>query len=70
MNTPFLALIPIAIATIVVAVELDDKSHDKASHKEADDKKGKAFSATGVALICWQTSALPNESAIRLAFVK
>ena len=57
-------------STIVAAVELDDKSHDKASRKEADDKKGKALSAAGVALIRWQASALPDEAAIRLAFVK
>lgn len=57
-------------STIIAAVELDDKSHEKASRKEADDKKGKALSAAGVALIRWQASALPDEATIRLAFAK
>ena len=55
-------------STIIAAIELDDKSHEKTSRKEADDKKGKALSAAGVALIRWQASALPDEAAIRLAF--
>lgn len=57
-------------STIVAAVELDDKTHEKASRVEADAKKGKALSAAGVALVRWQVSALPDENAIRQAFVK
>ena len=57
-------------STIAAAIELDDKSHDKASRKEADDKKGKALSAAGIALIRWQASALPDEAAIWLVFAK
>jgi len=55
-------------STIVAAVELDDKTHEKASRVEADAKKEKALSAAGVALIRWNVSALPDENAIRLAF--
>lgn len=57
-------------STIVAAVELDDKTHEKASRVEADAKKEKALSAAGVALVRWQVSALPDENAIRLAFAK
>lgn len=57
-------------STIVAAVELDDKTHKKTSRIEADDKKEKALSAAGIALIRWQVSALPDETAIRQAFAK
>jgi len=57
-------------STIIAAIELDDKSHEKASRKEADDKKDKALAAADIALVRWKTSALPDEAAIRLAFAK
>ena len=57
-------------STIIAAVELDDKTHEKASRIEADAKKGKALSAAGIELIRWHVSALPDESAIRQAFTK
>ncbi len=57
-------------STIVAAIELDDKTHEKASRVEADAKKEKALSAAGVALVRWQVSALPDENAIRQAFAK
>ncbi|MFA5913191.1 MAG: DUF2726 domain-containing protein [Burkholderiales bacterium] len=57
-------------STIVAAVELDDKTHEKTSRVKADDKKEKALSAAGVALIRWQVSALPDETTIRQAFAK
>lgn len=57
-------------STIVAAVELDDKTHEKASRVEADAKKEKALSAAGVSLIRWNVSSLPDENAIRLAFTK
>jgi hypothetical protein len=57
-------------STIVAAVELDDKTHEKASRIEADAKKEKALSAAGVAIVRWHVSALPDETAIRQAFAK
>ena len=56
--------------TIVGAVELDDKTHEKPSRIEADAKKQKALSAAGVPIIRWHVSALPDETAIRQAFAK
>lgn len=55
-------------STIVAAVELDDKTHEKTSRVEADAKKEKALSAAGVTLVRWHVSALPDETAIRQAF--
>lgn len=55
-------------STIVAAVELDDKTHEKTSRVEADEKKEKALSAAGIALVRWKVSALPDENAIRQAF--
>lgn len=55
-------------STIVAAIELDDKTHEKTSRIEADAKKEKALSAAGIALVRWNVSALPDETAIRQAF--
>lgn len=57
-------------STVVAAIELDDKTHERASRAEADAKKEKALSAAGIALIRWNVSALPNENAIRQALAK
>ncbi len=57
-------------STVVAAVEIDDKTHEKASRIEADAKKEKALSAAGITLVRWNVSALPDEAAIRQAFAK
>lgn len=57
-------------STIVAAVELDDKTHEKASRIEADAKKERALAAAGVALVRWHVNALPEGAAIREAFAK
>ncbi len=55
-------------SSIIAAVELDEKTHEKASRIEADLKKAKALSAAGIELIRWHVSELPDERAIRQAF--
>lgn len=55
-------------SSIIAAVELDDKTHEKASRIEADARKEKALSAAGIELIRWHVSELPDERAIRQAF--
>ena len=55
-------------STVVAAVELDDKSHARPDRVAADAKKDKALAAAGIALVRWNVGALPDESAIRLAF--
>jgi very-short-patch-repair endonuclease len=57
-------------STIAAVIELDDKTHEKASRIEADAKKDRALSSAGVALIRWQVGALPDEAAIRQALAK
>lgn len=57
-------------STIVAAIELDDKTHERASRLDADAKKQRALSAAGVALVRWNVSALPDETAIRQALAK
>jgi very-short-patch-repair endonuclease len=57
-------------STVVAAIELDDKTHEKESRIEADEKKERALSSAGIALIRWQVSALPDEVTIRQAFAK
>lgn len=54
-------------ATIVAAIELDDRTHDLAARIGADTKKEKALAAAGIPLIRWHVGALPDESAIRMA---
>ena len=57
-------------STVVAAVELDDKTHEKASRVDADAKKEKALSAAGITLVRWNVSALPDEATIRQTFAK
>lgn len=54
-------------SSIIAAVELDDKTHEKVSCVETDVKKAKALSAAGIELIRWHVSELPDERAIRRA---
>lgn len=57
-------------STVVAVVELDDSSHDRADRREADRRKERALKSAGVAFIRWSVSAMPNEAAIRAAFVR
>lgn len=57
-------------STIIAAVELDDKTHEKTSRAKADKKKEKALSSAGVMLVRWNVNALPDENAIRQTFAK
>lgn len=57
-------------STVVAAIELDDKTHERESRAEADAKKERALSAAGIALIRWNVTALPDENTIRQALAK
>ncbi len=50
---------------VVMAVELDDASHDSPTRAHADATKSRALTAAGVTLIRWRTTALPDQAAIR-----
>ncbi len=52
-------------ATVIAAIELDDKTHTKADRIETDQKKDKATSAAGVRLIRWNVKDLPDAATIR-----
>jgi hypothetical protein len=54
-------------ATVLAAVELDDKSHERSDRVATDDKKNRATAAAGVRLLRWNVKALPDEATIRLA---
>ena len=56
-------------STVIAAIELDDKSHEKASRMETDGKKNKASSDAGLRLVRWHVRALPDEQAIRQEFL-
>jgi len=52
-------------ASVVAAIELDDKSHEFEHRQRIDAKKEKALTSAGVRLIRWRTVSLPDEIAIR-----
>ena len=55
---------------VIAIIELDDKSHEKASRIEADAKKERATAAAGIPLIRWRPGDLPDEPSIRQALAK
>lgn len=52
--------------SIVAAIELDDRSHDRIDRIEADLTKNRALAGAGVPLVRWHVSALPDFDAIRI----
>jgi very-short-patch-repair endonuclease len=57
-------------ATVLAAIELDDKSHEAPSRAETDSKKDRATAAAGVRLIRWNVKSLPDQTTIQAAFAK
>jgi hypothetical protein len=57
-------------ATVIAAIELDDKTHDAPSRIEADTKKEQATQAAGIQLIRWHVKTLPDHDAIRYAIAE
>ncbi len=55
-------------ATVVAAVELDDRSHESPERIEADVKKSRAAGSAGIRLVRWNVKALPDQDDIRYAF--
>jgi hypothetical protein len=54
-------------ATVIAAIELDDKTHEAPSRIEADTRKEQATQAAGIRLIRWHVKTLPDHDAIRFA---
>lgn len=54
-------------ATVVAAIELDDRSHSSADRIEADVEKSRAAGAAGIRLVRWNVKGLPDDDDIRQA---
>lgn len=57
-------------ASVIAAIELDDKSHESAARGKTDAKKSKASADAGLRLIRWHVKTLPDEEAIRNELIK
>lgn len=52
-------------SSIVAAIELDDKTHEQESRKEADSKKNKALESANIRLIRWKVNTIPDQETIQ-----
>jgi very-short-patch-repair endonuclease len=52
-------------ATVIAAIELDDKSHEGERRIDSDAKKSKATTDAGLQLIRWHVKSLPDELTIQ-----
>ena len=52
-------------ATLIAAIELDDKSHESEHRKDSDAKKSRATTDAGLRLIRWHVKSLPDELTIQ-----
>ena len=52
-------------ATVIAAIELDDKSHESESRRDTDAKKNKATTDAGLKLFRWNVKSLPDERTIQ-----
>ena len=57
-------------AKILAAIELDDRSHEKAERIQADAKKDKALRSAGVPIIRWPVKGMPHVQQLRADFLK
>lgn len=57
-------------ATVVAAIELDDRSHERADRRHADAQKNRALADAGVRLIRWGVHRMPDATLIRAEFAK
>ena len=57
-------------AAVIVAIELDDKSHESDSRRATDAKKSKATLDAGLNLVRWQVKSLPDEAMIQREIIQ
>jgi hypothetical protein len=57
-------------ATVIAAIELDDKSHESERRRNTDAKKNKATIDAGLKLVRWQVKSLPDEAMIRREIIQ
>lgn len=51
--------------TTLVAIELDDWTHNSASRQKADDKKDKALASAGITIVRFHAERMPNADILR-----
>lgn len=51
--------------TTLVAIELDDWTHNSKSRQKADDKKDKALASAGIAIVRFDAERMPNADMLR-----
>ena len=56
-------------ASVVAAIELDDKSHERKDRVMADAKKDKVLNAANVKIIRWNVKNMPDENQIKQNFM-
>lgn len=56
-------------AQVLVAIELDDASHQTVARQAADQKKDQALASAGIRLIRWQVSSIPDLETIKTAIL-
>ena len=52
-------------SSVLVVIELDDRSHDRKDRQKADGRKNKALQDAGVRLIRWNVTFMPDEMTIK-----
>jgi very-short-patch-repair endonuclease len=52
-------------ATVVAAIELDDKTHERRDRRAADSRKDRALADAGVKLVRWNVADMPSSERIR-----
>lgn len=57
-------------SSIIAAIELDDKTHNQESRKEADTKKDKALESANIRIIRWNVKAIPDSEEIHKALIQ
>ena len=51
--------------TTLLAIELDDWTHDSVARQKADDKKDKALASAGIPILRFHAERMPSVSVIR-----
>ena len=57
-------------ATVIAAIELDDKSHESERRRDTDAKKSKATTDAGLKLVRWHVKSLPDEAMIQREIIQ
>ena len=56
-------------STVLAAIELDDRTHEKDTRVKVDERKNKASTDAGLKLLRWNVRDLPDDATIRAALL-